>query len=162
MKINDALAGLLLAVFAAAVYAICAALPAMAQQIGPGLFPQLLAGGLLVCALLLVRKGLCQRRADGRGRAGGWIEWPAWAGERRAVYGFALVPLALLFYIFASEPLGFLPTAMVLLLALFMAFGARLRVAVLLAPAGALGIHAIFYKLLKVPLPWGVLQPLAW
>lgn len=158
MKIDDCVAGLLLAVFAAAVWIFCSGFPTAGQQIGPELFPRLLAAGFALCALLLIRKGLRQRRAG----SGSWIQWPARAGGRRAAGAFALVPLALVFYMFACAPLGFLPTATLLLWALFMAFGARLQVAVLLAPAAALVIHAIFYKLLKVPLPWGVLQPIAW
>jgi putative tricarboxylic transport membrane protein len=35
-------------------------------------------------------------------------------------------------------------------------------VALPVALASALLIHTIFYKLLKVPLPWGILTPLAW
>jgi len=31
-----------------------------------------------------------------------------------------------------------------------------------LAVAMTLGIHYAFYKLLKVPLPWGLLQGVAW
>ncbi|KAB7615137.1 tripartite tricarboxylate transporter TctB family protein, partial [Verminephrobacter sp. Larva24] len=31
-----------------------------------------------------------------------------------------------------------------------------------MAIASALGIHCIFYKLLKVPLPWGMLESIAW
>jgi putative tricarboxylic transport membrane protein len=27
---------------------------------------------------------------------------------------------------------------------------------------GALVVHFAFYKLLRVPLPWGLLQPVAW
>jgi putative tricarboxylic transport membrane protein len=33
--------------------------------------------------------------------------------------------------------------------------------AILVAPAAALLIHLLFYKLLKVPLPWGVLDFMA-
>jgi putative tricarboxylic transport membrane protein len=34
--------------------------------------------------------------------------------------------------------------------------------ALLIALVAALLIHAAFYKLLRVPLPWGVLMPIAW
>jgi putative tricarboxylic transport membrane protein len=34
--------------------------------------------------------------------------------------------------------------------------------ALVLSVALTLLIHYGFYKLLKVPLPWGVLQPIAW
>jgi putative tricarboxylic transport membrane protein len=32
----------------------------------------------------------------------------------------------------------------------------------LIAMVGTLLIHTAFYKLLRVPLPWGVLTPYAW
>ena len=158
MKINDTVSGILLALFAGVIYVYSANLPTMAQQIGPGLFPQLLAGAFLICAILLMIKGVRERRASGES----WISLPEWAGERRAVFAYALVLLSLVFYIYASEPLGFLPTAAILLLALFTTFGARLAVALPVALASALGIHYIFYKLLKVPLPWGLLESVAW
>ena len=78
------------------------------------------------------------------------------------MFSFLLIPLSLVFYIGVSEPLGFLPTAFVLLLALFLTFRTRVMVALPVAMASALLIHTIFYKLLKVPLPWGILTPLAW
>lgn len=156
MKINDAVSGILLAIFACVIFAYSATFPSMEQEIGPGLFPQLLAGGFMICAILLVIKGLRQTRTEG------WVTVPEWAGHRRSVIGYTLVLLSLVFYIYVSEPLGFLPTATILLLALFLVFGARLRVAVPVAIISALVIHFIFYKLLKVPLPWGILEFIAW
>jgi len=156
MKINDALSGLLLAIFAAAIFVYAGTFPTMGQQIGPGLFPQLLAGGFLICAILLMLKGWRQTRTEG------WISLPEWISERRAVFGYVLVVLSLVFYIYASESLGFLPTATILLLSLFMTFRARLIVALPVAVLSALGIHYIFYKFLKVPLPWGILKSIAW
>jgi putative tricarboxylic transport membrane protein len=36
------------------------------------------------------------------------------------------------------------------------------RSALLVALPGTLIIHFLFYKMLKVPLPWGLLSPYAW
>ncbi|MCW5238692.1 tripartite tricarboxylate transporter TctB family protein [Verminephrobacter eiseniae] len=156
MKINDTLSGLLLAIFAAAIFIYAGTFPSMKQQMGPALFPQLLAGGFMICAFLLIYKGLRQTRTEA------WFSLPPWFGERRAVFAYLLVLLSLVFYICACEALGFLPTATILLLSLSMTFGARLAVAMPMAIASALGIHCIFYKLLKVPLPWGMLESIAW
>jgi len=41
-------------------------------------------------------------------------------------------------------------------------FGVRARWIVPLALASTLVIHTAFYKLLRVPLPWGLLQPMLW
>lgn len=176
MKINDALSGLVVALFAVVLWIASSRLPAMGQDIGPNVFPQALAVGLLICAVLLVLRGLRGLRKTKARSAhvstfsttgaadqdAHWFTLPEWIGNGHAVLAFLLVPASLLFYIWVSEPLGFLPTAFVLLLVLFVTFRTRLLAAVPTALACALIIHTIFYKLLKVPLPWGILTPLAW
>lgn len=177
MKINDALSGIVIALFAIAIYVYSGTLTAVGQDIGPNVFPQVLAAGFMICAVLLVVKGLRSLRkeapahvstistvgdgdpdeADAR-----WITIPDWVREPRAVLAFCLIPLSLVFYIWVSESLGFIPTAFIMLMVLFLTFRTRLKVALPVALFSALLIHALFYKVLKVPLPWGVLQPVAW
>ncbi|MCA1323173.1 tripartite tricarboxylate transporter TctB family protein [Herbaspirillum sp. alder98] len=176
MKINDALSGLLVALFAIAIYVYADTLPAMGQQIGPNVFPQMLAGGFMICAVLLVLKGLRGLRRSAANTSHGtriptvghddddarWFSLPPWLHSGRSVFAFLLIPASLVFYIWVSEPLGFLPTSFILLTLLFLTFRTRVVVALPVAVLSALVIHALFYKLLKVPLPWGILQPLAW
>jgi len=166
MKINDALSGLLVALFAIVIWIASARLPSMEQDIGPNVFPQALAGGFMICAVLLVIRGLRGlRHPDAAGaddQDARWFTVPEWVGSRHAVFAFLLIPVSLLFYIRVSEPLGFLPTAFLLLTVLFLTFRTRLAVAIPVALLSALGIHYIFYKLLKVPLPWGILTSVAW
>ena len=71
----------------------------------------------------------------------------------------ALVPPALLvFYVLAVDRLGFLVTAATMVLVVALALGARLRLAVPLALACApLIVHLVFSKLLRVPLPAGLI-----
>jgi putative tricarboxylic transport membrane protein len=68
----------------------------------------------------------------------------------------------LVFYVIAADPLGFMPTAALCLLALFLKLKVRLLPAVIVAISSTLVIHFLFYKLLRVPLPWGVLERFAW
>ena len=67
-----------------------------------------------------------------------------------------------MFYVLLVDRLGFIPTGIIYLAVLFAAFGVRavwiLPVAIVLT----LAIHTAFYKLLKVPLPWGLLQGFVW
>ena len=126
------------------------------QDVGPNVFPQLIAAGLMICAVLLVFQGLKTRQAQA------WITLPDWLGKGRIALGFVLIPLVLVFYVAVSERLGFLPTAVILLMALFLVFEVRIKTAIIVALLGALGIHTLFYKLLKVPLPWGILESVAW
>jgi putative tricarboxylic transport membrane protein len=58
--------------------------------------------------------------------------------------------------------LGFLPTASLLLLALFTVLKVSLGRALFFAVVASLLVHFAFYKLLRVPLPWGLLTPWAW
>jgi putative tricarboxylic transport membrane protein len=67
----------------------------------------------------------------------------------------------LLLYVLLVDGVGFLPTAAMLVLAIALVLGARLRLAVPLALLAPLGVHAVFSKLLRVPLPDGVL-PAPW
>jgi len=67
---------------------------------------------------------------------------------------------AVVAYIMLADLLGFLIVAPLCLVACFLAFRVKLSHAVLWALAGTLVVHVTFYKLLRVPLPWGVLRPL--
>lgn len=157
MKINDVLSGLLIGSFGAVIYVHARSFPPMpGQNVGPNMFPQLIAAGLMICAIMLVIRGVKTVGTEG------WITLPHWWGQRRIALGFLLIPLVLALYVTVSESLGFMPTAVILLMALFLVFKVRLRTALIVAIVGALCIHTLFYKLLKVPLPWGILESVAW
>jgi putative tricarboxylic transport membrane protein len=157
MKINDVLSGVVIGSLAAAVYLHARSFPPMVgQNVGPNLFPQLIAAGLMICAIFLVIRGAKALRTEAL------VEMPEWLGANRAALGFVMIPVVLVFYLAVSERLGFLITAVLLLMALFYVFGVRTRTALIVAIVGSLAIHTMFYKLLKVPLPWGILSPFAW
>ena len=64
MKLNDAVWGALLLLLGAAVLVHVQAFPTIpGQQVGPALFPGLVAAGLGVCGVLLIVKGLRRRAA---------------------------------------------------------------------------------------------------
>jgi putative tricarboxylic transport membrane protein len=157
MKFNDAIFGAILLALGIVVLAVVQGYPGIpGQQVGPALFPGLIAIGLCVCGAMLLAKGWRQRHAAA------WVRLGDWATSPRHVLAAALVVCAVLFYIFASERLGFLPTAAISLLALMLAMRVPPGRALLIALLATLVIHAAFYKLLRVPLPWGVLTPIAW
>jgi putative tricarboxylic transport membrane protein len=66
------------------------------------------------------------------------------------------------FYIVAANDLGFLPTGFLMLVALFKALQVKWSRALLVALIATLVVHFAFYKMLRVPLPWGILTPWAW
>lgn len=157
MRFNDAVFGVVLIVFAFSVWAYSGTFPEMpGQAYGPALFPRVIAVALLICGLMLALKGLRHLRTSA------WISLGEWARHPRQVADFALVPSSLILYILLSEPLGFIPVAFGLLLLLFWSNGLPVPRAVLLAALTTLMVHTAFYQFLRVPLPWGVLQRVAW
>jgi putative tricarboxylic transport membrane protein len=79
------------------------------------------------------------------------------------LYGLrALLPPALLlFYVAIADRLGFILTAAMIVYVTSTALGARWKIALPLALLAPIAIHLIFSKLLRVPLPRGVL-PMPW
>jgi putative tricarboxylic transport membrane protein len=161
MKLNDAVWGALLILLSAAILTHIRNFPAIpGQNVGPALFPGIIAVALAVCALLLIAKGVAARRHGGE-RAH-WIELEGWTAMRRYVIAFAATIGVNVFYIALVEKLGFIPTAVVYLGTLFAVFRVSPKWIVPLAIGVTLVIHYAFYKLLRVPLPWGVLERFAW
>ncbi len=153
MRLSDKVTGGALVLLGAAAAYSGSRLPAVpGQDVGPAAFPVLIGCGLVVCGLLVafgVGQGFEVPEDDAE-------EAPRFAGPRAL-----LPPALLLFYVLAVDRLGFLPTAVAVVLAVSLAFGARWRLAVPLAVAAPLLVHLVFYKLLRVPLPAGLL-PAPW
>jgi putative tricarboxylic transport membrane protein len=123
------------------------------QAHGPALFPGLAAFGLAVSSLLLI--GQHWRRARLAPAPAG----AAAPGNRVAV---AVTIIGLFAYWLLVDRIGFLMAASALLIALLSAYRVRPRLAVPIALMATLLVHSAFFKLLKVPLPWGLLAPVAW
>jgi putative tricarboxylic transport membrane protein len=123
------------------------------QKFGPAWFPGLLAGGLGLCGLFLIARGARQRAP--------WIALPDWIHRGRPALGVGSVVAGLLFYILAADTLGFHITGIVLLAVWTRILGASWRMAVLVAPIATVAIHLSFYKALRIPLPWGLLEQYA-
>jgi putative tricarboxylic transport membrane protein len=161
VKLNDAIWGALFLVLGGAILIHVQAFPTIpGQKVGPALFPGLIAIGLAVCGLLLVLRGMrASRSGDARTP---WIAVEPWIRSPRHALAFALFVGANVFYLVAVDRLGFLITATLYLVILLWALRAKLAYIVPIALGCTLCIHYAFYKLLKVPLPWGVLHGIAW
>jgi putative tricarboxylic transport membrane protein len=156
VKFNDALIGAALAALGAVVLWHIQSFPPMTgQKYGPAWFPGLIAGGLVICGGLLILGRL--RAATPRPLA----ELPAWVRRPRARAAVASVIVGLLFYIFAVDALGFHITSALLLLVWARFLRASWRLALPIAIGATVVIHLSFYKLLKIPLPWGVFERFA-
>jgi putative tricarboxylic transport membrane protein len=156
MRLSDTFSGLLLLLFGCGVAFHARTFPATpGQNIGPGLFPLLIGMGIAVAGAVLIWSG---RRQDERR----WLESEMWMRQPRLLFNGALVIGAVIFYALAVETTGFFIAAFVFLGALFLAFGVDRRWVVPIAAGVTLGLHLAFYSLLRVPLPWGWLEGIAW
>lgn len=117
------------------------------QKLGAGFLPMLVGAGLTLCAVGLIVRSL---------RGGGEP-----APERRAEHpGSALVIVGTVIgYLLLADKLGFLLVAPACLFAIFLALRVKATHALWWALGGTVVVHLAFYKLLRVPLPWGVLRP---
>ena len=153
MKLNDALSGAALVALGAVVLWHIQGFPPMpGQKFGPAWFPGLIAGGLIVCGgrLLLARLRAAAPES--------LLTLPEWTRRSRPVASVASVIAGLLFYVFAADTLGFHITAAALLLLWSRLLGTSWHLAIIVALAATVVIHLAFYKLLRVPLPWGLLE----
>jgi putative tricarboxylic transport membrane protein len=123
------------------------------QRFGPAWFPGSIAAGLGLCGLLLVYRGIRQREP--------WVALPDWVHRRRPLLGVGGVIAGLLFYILAADTLGFHITGILLLAIWTRILGASWRMAAVVAVVATVAIHLSFYKILRIPLPWGLFEQYA-
>jgi putative tricarboxylic transport membrane protein len=119
------------------------------QKFGPAWFPGLIAVGLIACGALLAVQTVRHRAP--------LVVLPDWIRSPRAVAGVVSVIVGLLFYVFAADTLGFYLTAFLILIVWMRVLGASWRVALV----ATVVIHLSFYKLLRIPLPWGIFERFA-
>ena len=162
MRPPDRVTGLfLVGLGAAAAYGGWQLPPVPGQPVGPNVFPLVIGTGLALCGLAI---------AFGIGHSFEEEEEliPVEGGQPKQAppgrfYGLrALLPPALLlFYVAVADRLGFIITAGLIVFVTSTALGARLKLSLPLAVLAPIGVHLIFSKLLRVPLPAGLL-PMPW
>jgi putative tricarboxylic transport membrane protein len=125
--------------------------PAMpGQRFGPAWFPGVIAAGLGICGVLLLVAGVRQGAP--------WLALRPWMFRRRPFIGVAGVLGGLVFYIVAADKLGFHLTGVALLAFWVRILGGSWRMTISVAVVGTVAIHLSFYKVLRIPLPWGLLE----
>ncbi len=156
MKINDAIFGAVLILLGVAILVHVQAFPRIpGQQVGPALFPGLVAAGLAICGALLVVSGV-------RSRAGSpWFAMADWTRSTQHLVAFAAIVLGCVAYILWADDLGFLLLAPIVLFVWLAVLRVRPPTAAIAAIVVSFVIWYAFYKLLRVPLPWGILKPWA-
>ena len=153
MQLSDRVTGLFLAGLGLAAAWGGSRLPAVpGQDVGPAAFPMLIGGGLLICGVMI---------AFGIGHSFEVPDEDEPKGFRLADLRALIPPALLLFYMLAVDTLGFMLTAFTIVACSALARGARPRLALPLAVVTPIFVHAVFAKLLRVPLADGIL-PAFW
>jgi putative tricarboxylic transport membrane protein len=151
MKLSDAFTGALLAALGIAVLLYSRGFPQIhGQEIGPAVFPSVVAAVMLGCGVILMFNGW-KARAERP-----WYEVPGWMRSRRHTGAFITVIAAAIVYILLGDIVGFFIIGSLTLLVLFLVLGVKPVVAVITAIIATAVIWYAFYKLLRVPLPWGI------
>ncbi len=146
MKLSDTILGGAAAVLGAAAFLDTLSFPKMADgSPGPALFPQILGVLLVIFGLIVIVQSTRPHAAEENHY------------EPVAILkaGGVLVGIAL--YVAFVHKLGFLITATVIMLGMMLMMKVRLRVGLPAAVAIALFSMVLFEKVLRVPLPPGIL-----
>ncbi len=157
MRINDAILGAVLLAFSLVVGLYARTFPAIpGQEYGASVFPTWISIALGLCSIVLIAGGMRQWAETGA------VALEPWARSGHHLRTLAITIALVVFYILASTPLGFIPTAFIALAILFAVLGVKPLLVPVLAAGVTMVMHYGFYSLLRVPLPWGVLTPWAW
>lgn len=158
MRIGDRALALFLVILGLGVIVATFGFPRYpgSNLVGPALFPRIIGVGFIACALAVLHAGRGLPASERRAALD-----PAFR-DRHRLGAFLAVPATVLVYLALAETLGFIVTVTGLLSGLFLLFRLRPLRALLTAIVAAVLIHALFYRGLSVPLPWGILGAIAW
>ena len=156
MKINDAIFGAVFVLLGLVVIVHVRSFPMIpGQQVGPALFPGLIAAGFVGCGFMLIVSGIRKRATEP------WYETAEWMRSGRHFVAFFAIVGGVAAYVWLANAIGFLIVAPILLWIWFVTLRVRPWPAMVVAVIATLAIWYAFYKLLRVPLPWGVLTGFA-
>lgn len=157
MKLHDIVFGLIFALIGVATVATTWTFPKMpGQDVGPAAFPGTVGAAMVLAGLLLVWRGRTAPQRSPR-----LVAFGPWAASPRHVAAGATTVLGVALYAALAHRLGFLIVMPPLLFAWHLTLGVRWSTALVSAFASTLIIWGVFYKMLGVPLPWGLLKAYA-
>jgi len=152
MKVNDLFVGLFFACLGAYACWVASTLPTPRHvSYGPGLFPAIVGGGLVLVGAVIAVKALPTLHREP------WVQRPLWLRDARMAARFWSIPAAVPVYLLLADDLGFLLTATLIIFAMLVVRGVALGRALGVSVGTSLLLTVLFGSLLKVPLPWGPL-----
>ena len=170
MRVNDAIVGVILVLFAIAEIAYSTTFPTLhGQKYGSSLFPIIIGCCLIACGLVLIVRGLQSRRRPTHSAHSSipplteaadnqqWVQWGDWVRDGSHRINMLLIPGLLITYVWLSDAIGFIPMAVTILTILLYRLGSSLLASLSIAIATTIVLQLLFVKLLLVPLPSGLL-----
>lgn len=153
LKVGDLCSGLVVAGLGLAIFSRAQSFESVgASPISPAFYPGLIGLVLAVCGLGLVVAAIRRRAVRPLAVVPGWMARP---GNIVAVLS---VPVAIVVYGLLSPMLGFLATSVPVMLGLLLAFRVSLLWSLAVALILPVLLHIVFVILMRVPLPYGIVE----
>lgn len=157
MKFSDRLMGIILILFSLAILYEIRDFPVVpGQDFGSDLLPRIIALGLIAGGLSLLITDLRKADRDPLLKVGDWVQH-----NSRILMVLAII-LGTASFIPFVDFIGFPLLSAGLILLMFLLSRVKISFALPMSVVAAFAIHTIFAKLFLVPLPWGLLDPIAW
>lgn len=156
MRFSDAALGAMCLLGGIALGWYAYSLPSIPRQnYGAATYPLMIATGLIFCSAKLLYSGVRHGREP-------LVQVSDEIKNPRALFGVLATIALVLFYIFFSRRLGFIPTATIVTFSMFLIFRVHPVKAITLAVIAAFVCDFVFRKMLLVPLPFGIMPRLPW
>ena len=157
MHPKDLYCGIALIVLGGSIVWEASGFPALAgMPYGAGLFPTIAALGMCLCGALIVISALIRKR---QATVLGDKELEKRTRYRGTFNSIAVIVVVILYALFLDS-LGFHVVSFLALLSLLLILQVRWMISFILAISVSVGVHFIFYSMLHVPLPWGMMERL--
>ncbi len=163
MKLSDRITGLFFVGLGGISAYVGSRLPPVpGQEVGPSAFPMVVGGAMALCGAMIAL-GIGHKFEEDAETDLAAVGMAEPEPVRAPIYNLRLLvpPALLVFYVVAVDRLGFFVTTGAMVFALCTLLGGRLRLAIPLTLIAPLGMALVFGKLLRVPLPDGLI-PLPW
>jgi putative tricarboxylic transport membrane protein len=147
MRFNDAVIGIAAIAFGLIVVLHVQSYPGMGDGMpGPSLFPTVLGVLIMIAGAVQIPRGM-------KSRAPLVQCLPDFTS--RGAANIAMTVFGVLFYVYASDSLGFLLTSFCIMFVLMLLLKGKFALSALVAAGATLCIYVVFNKMLMVPLPTG-------
>lgn len=158
MRIDDRLFGALICLLGIAILWHSSGFPKVGDHYyGPAMFPSIIGVGFVVSGGWLLVAGLQKSLAPT-----GLVSFPDWRGPPRRLVGVALMLVSILAFVYLGDAVGFQVLAFATLVAMYLAAGRRVLQSAFIAFIVTLCLDLLFTRLLRVPLPSGLLRDVLW